>query len=59
MPRWGLMNVYADFMNGEPGLQVFADAFCRGLVPDDALEPLARARSASRSCRHRTAIRTT
>lgn len=34
-PRWGLMNRYADYMNGEPGLQVFADASCRGLVPAD------------------------
>ncbi len=31
LPRWGLMTEYADFMNGEPALQVFADAYCRGL----------------------------
>ena len=40
MPRWGLMNTYADFMNGEPAVQVFADAYCRGLVPPGAVEPL-------------------
>jgi predicted alpha-1,2-mannosidase len=40
MPRWGLMNTYADFMNGEPALQVFADAYCRGLVPATALDSL-------------------
>ncbi|MCA1830027.1 MAG: GH92 family glycosyl hydrolase, partial [Actinobacteria bacterium] len=35
LPRWGWMNRYADFMNGEPALQVYADAYCRGLVPSD------------------------
>jgi len=40
LPRWGWMARYADFMNGEPGLQVVADAHCRGLVPNDALETL-------------------
>lgn len=40
LPRWGWMARYADFMNGEPGVQVFADAFCRGLVPSDVLETL-------------------
>ena len=40
LPRWGLMNTYADFMNGEPAVQVFADAYCRGLVPPGAVEPL-------------------
>ena len=39
-PRWGWMNRYADFMNGEPALQVFGDAYCRGLVPADALDTL-------------------
>jgi predicted alpha-1,2-mannosidase len=34
------MNVHADFMNGEPALQSFADAYCRGLVPDDAIADL-------------------
>jgi predicted alpha-1,2-mannosidase len=40
LPRWGLMSEYADFMNGEPALQVFADAYCRGLVPEGAVESL-------------------
>ena len=40
VPRWGLMNRYADFMNGEPAIQVLADAFCRGLVPRRAVRPL-------------------
>jgi predicted alpha-1,2-mannosidase len=40
IPRWGWMDQYADFMNGEPGLQVVADAYCRGLVPQDALDIL-------------------
>lgn len=40
LPRWGLMNTYADFMNGEPGLQVLADGYCRGLVPPDISEEL-------------------
>ncbi|MEX2554663.1 MAG: GH92 family glycosyl hydrolase [Actinomycetota bacterium] len=40
LPRWSLMNVHADFMNGEPALQSFADAYCRGLVPDDVLPEL-------------------
>jgi predicted alpha-1,2-mannosidase len=37
LPRWSLMNRHADFMNGEPALQVFADGFCRGLVPPESL----------------------
>ncbi|MGH2727800.1 MAG: GH92 family glycosyl hydrolase, partial [Actinomycetota bacterium] len=37
LPRWSLMNLHADFMNGEPALQSFADAYCRGLVPADVL----------------------
>jgi predicted alpha-1,2-mannosidase len=40
LPRWGLMNRYADYMNGEPALPVIADGFCRGLVPDDIAEEL-------------------
>jgi predicted alpha-1,2-mannosidase len=40
LPRWGLMNRYADYMNGEPALPVIADGFCRGLVPDDVAEEL-------------------
>ena len=40
LPRWSLMNVHADFMNGEPALQSFADAYCRGLVPDEVLPEL-------------------
>lgn len=40
LPRWSLMNIHADFMNGEPALQVFADGFCRGLVPEDVLDVL-------------------
>jgi len=40
IPRWGWMDLYADFMNGEPGINVVADAFCRGLVPDDAMSVL-------------------
>jgi predicted alpha-1,2-mannosidase len=42
LPRWSLMNAYADFMVGEPALPVIADAFCRGLVPPDALGDLYR-----------------
>jgi predicted alpha-1,2-mannosidase len=40
LPRWSLMNVHADFMNGEPALQSLADAYCRGLVPDDIVGEL-------------------
>jgi predicted alpha-1,2-mannosidase len=40
LPRWSLMNRYPDYMNGEPALQVVADGYCRGLVPDDALSIL-------------------
>jgi predicted alpha-1,2-mannosidase len=40
LPRWSLMNTHADFMNGEPALQSLADAYCRGLVPSDALGDL-------------------
>lgn len=40
LPRWALMNRYPDFMNGEPSLQVIADAHCRGLVPGDSLGTL-------------------
>ena len=40
IPRWGWMDRYADFMNGEPGINVVSDAFCRGLVPADAMSVL-------------------
>lgn len=40
LPRWSLMNRHADYMVGEPGLQTFADGYCRNLVPPDALETL-------------------
>ncbi|MGH2785906.1 MAG: GH92 family glycosyl hydrolase [Actinomycetota bacterium] len=40
LPRWSLMNRHADFMNGEPALQSLADAYCRGLVPDEVLPEL-------------------
>ncbi|MGH2795339.1 MAG: GH92 family glycosyl hydrolase, partial [Actinomycetota bacterium] len=40
LPRWSLMNLHADFMNGEPALQSLADAYCRGLVPDEVLPEL-------------------
>ncbi len=58
LPRWGWMARYADFMNGEPALQVFADAYCRGLVPSDALGALwASARAlALEPSRHRDPV---
>jgi predicted alpha-1,2-mannosidase len=34
------MDLYADFMNGEPGINVIADAHCRGLVPSDTMDIL-------------------
>ena len=40
MPRWALMNTNPNYMNGEPALQVIADAHCRGLVPPDVLDEL-------------------
>jgi len=40
IPRWGWMDEYADFMNGEPGINVVSDAYCRGLVPADTLDIL-------------------
>jgi predicted alpha-1,2-mannosidase len=40
IPRWGWMDRYADFMNGEPGINVVSDAYCRGLVPADAMSIL-------------------
>jgi predicted alpha-1,2-mannosidase len=40
IPRWGWMNTYADFMNGQPGINVIADAYCRGLVPADIVDSL-------------------
>lgn len=40
LPRWGLMDRYADFMNGEPALQVVSDAYCRGLVPPEVEQTL-------------------
>jgi len=40
LPRWSLMNGYPDWMPGEPVLQTVADAHCRGLIPDDAVEDL-------------------
>jgi len=40
IPRWGWMDRYADFMNGEPGINIVSDAFCRGLVPQDAMAVL-------------------
>ena len=37
LPRWNLMNTYADFMNGEPSIPAIVDGFCRGVVdPADA-----------------------
>jgi predicted alpha-1,2-mannosidase len=33
LPRWNLMNDYADFMNGEPEVPTIVDGYCRGLVP--------------------------
>ena len=58
LPRWGWMASYADFMNGEPALQVIADAYCRGLVPADALGALyANARTlALDPARHRDPV---
>lgn len=40
LPKWGLMNRYADYMIGEPALQTVADAFCRNVVPADVSEIL-------------------
>ena len=36
LPRWQLMDTYADFMNGEPAIPAIVDGYCRGLLsPDD------------------------
>jgi len=40
LPRWNLMNDYADFMNGEPSIPAIVDGFCRGLVDDADVAPL-------------------
>ncbi len=40
LPRWSLMNRDPAYMIGEPALPTIADAFCRGLVPDDAAPTL-------------------
>jgi predicted alpha-1,2-mannosidase len=40
LPKWGLQYKYADYMIGEPALQTVADAWCRGLVPDDVADEL-------------------
>ena len=40
LPRWNLMNVYADFMNGEPAIPAIVDGFCRGVIDDADVAPL-------------------
>jgi predicted alpha-1,2-mannosidase len=40
LPRWNLMNDYADFMNGEPAIPAIVDGFCRGLVSPADVGPL-------------------
>jgi predicted alpha-1,2-mannosidase len=40
LPRWNLMNDYADFMNGEPSIPAIVDGFCRGLVNAADVDPL-------------------
>ncbi|MFY9588899.1 MAG: GH92 family glycosyl hydrolase [Actinomycetota bacterium] len=40
LPRWNLMNQYADFMNGEPAIPAIVDGFCRGVVAPADVEPL-------------------
>jgi predicted alpha-1,2-mannosidase len=40
LPRWNLMNDYADFMNGEPSIPAIVDGFCRGLVDGADVAPL-------------------
>jgi predicted alpha-1,2-mannosidase len=40
LPRWNLMNDYADFMNGEPSIPAIVDGFCRGLVDANDAAPL-------------------
>ena len=40
LPRWNLMNDYADFMNGEPSIPAIVDGFCRGLVNAADVAPL-------------------
>ena len=43
LPRWNLMNDYADFMNGEPSIPAIVDGFCRGLVDPADVTPLYQA----------------
>ena len=43
LPRWNLMNHYADFMNGEPAIPAIVDGFCRGVVAPADVEPLYQA----------------
>jgi predicted alpha-1,2-mannosidase len=46
LPRWQLMNTYADFMNGEPAIPAIVDGYCRGLLaPDDVAGLYAAMRS--------------
>jgi predicted alpha-1,2-mannosidase len=40
LPRWNLMNTYADFMNGEPAIPAIVDGFCRGVVNAADAAPL-------------------
>jgi predicted alpha-1,2-mannosidase len=40
LPRWNLMNDYADFMNGEPSIPAIVDGFCRGVVDAADVAPL-------------------
>ncbi len=40
LPRWNLMNQYADFMNGEPSIPAIVDGFCRGVLAPADVEPL-------------------
>jgi len=43
LPRWNLMNSYADFMNGEPSIPAIVDGFCRGLVAPADVTPVYQA----------------
>lgn len=40
LPRWNLMNAYADFMIGLPAVPTIVDGFCRGLVDPADVVPL-------------------
>jgi predicted alpha-1,2-mannosidase len=40
LPRWNLMNDYADFMNGEPAIPAIVDGYCRGVVNAADVAPL-------------------